>query len=367
MERNKFVSFLGTPPVAATQEAMVFPEGSAKRRPIDTHFIADVAKKASPAVVNITGPCVVTDFFGGEHTIGQGGSGFVVDSKEGLIMTNAHVVANMKKPILIMFHDGRIREAEVLALDTMYDVAVVKTIKTVTDESFPSLEIGSSSLLCPGEFVVSIGSPLNLQNSVSSGIVSCINREILAGLKYIQTDCPINVGNSGGPLLNLDGKVIGVNSMKHGSGENIGFALPIDVAHKIWMELYKKGAVVRPYIGIFMVEYQVPEKVRIEAQLGVKLPDVDQGVLLVQVEPGSPSAKAGLTQGIILEVNGKPVSSTEEVIANIGEVGKKTQMKIFEIKTGKTVMRTLVPVDRASKGNGSVQDAQQKKKRFWQW
>ena len=274
-------------------------EGDGRASPLHRNFIADAAAAALPAVVNISAE--VSSRFGARGV--STGSGFVV-SEDGLIVTNAHVVAGARGgQVRVTSSDGRTFHARVVAADAASDIAVVRA----ATRALRPIKIGSSSALRPGDFVVALGSPLNLSNSVTAGIVSNVARhgsELGRGqsrAEYIQTDAAINQGNSGGPLVDLDGKVIGINTMKAGGADGISFAIPIDIAWAVVRALLQHGSVARPYIGIKMQGRRD-----------------DSGVLVVQVAPDSPAERAGLRAGdVILAFNGERVRTIPDVLAKI--------------------------------------------------
>uniref|UniRef100_A0A804NKV9 PDZ domain-containing protein n=1 Tax=Zea mays TaxID=4577 RepID=A0A804NKV9_MAIZE len=222
------------------------------------------------------------------------GSGTIIDP-DGTILTCAHVVADFQSTKAI----------------------VRRKIKSMTP--LPAARLGSSSQLQPGDWVVALGCPLSLQNTVTAGIVSCVDRKSsdlgLGGLRreYLQTDCAINQGNSGGPLVNLDGEIIGVNVMKVRNADGLSFAVPIDSVIKIVDNFNKNGRVVRPWLGLKMLDLNP----MIIAQLKEKsstFPDVRKGVLVPMVTPASPAEQAGFRPGdVVVEFGGKPVESIKEV------------------------------------------------------
>lgn len=302
------------------------------------HFITDAAEACAPAVVNLT---VSMTAFGGALVGRSSGSGFILD-KDGLILTNLHVVAEAigrrkNGGVTVALQDGRTFEGRVLSYDSASDLAVVKVD---TKSPLPTLKLGNSRTLRVGEWVVALGSPLHLQNSVTAGIVSCVERkgtEIgLQGstrMDYIQTDAAINQGNSGGPLVNLSGEVIGINNMKALAADGVSFAIPIDTAKRVVNQLLTKGRVSRPYIGMKMLELNEG----IASQLMDRdptFPPVSAGILVPQVLPGSPAERGGLRAGdIIVEFDGQKVTSIRQILDILGdEAGKTYEVKVVRAK-----------------------------------
>uniref|UniRef100_A0A3B5A8K0 Serine protease HTRA3-like n=1 Tax=Stegastes partitus TaxID=144197 RepID=A0A3B5A8K0_9TELE len=274
------------------------------------NFIADVVEKIAPAVVHIE--LFVRHPLFGRHVRLSSGSGFIV-SHSGVIVTNAHVVtttsAVMGRPQLrVQLHDGDAYEAVVRDLDKKADIA---TIKVNPQKKLHVLSLGRSAGLRPGEFVVAIGSPFALQNTVTTGIVSTTQRDGKElGIKdsdmdYIQTDAIINYGNSGGPLVNLDGEVIGINTLKVTAG--ISFAIPSDRIRRFLTESKTKHS--KGYL-ILTLNYLVA---------GLKhqnpdFPDVSSGVLVQQVIPNTPAEKGGIKEGdVIVKLNAQPVNTTDDI------------------------------------------------------
>ncbi|KAM4036892.1 serine protease HTRA4 isoform 2-T2 [Anomaloglossus baeobatrachus] len=245
------------------------------------------------------------------------GSGFIV-SEDGLIVTNAHVLTN-KQRIKVEVKDGAHYDAKIKDIDQKLDIAL---IKIDPDAPLPVLMLGRSSDLRPGEFVVALGSPFSLQNTVTTGIISTTQRggkEL--GLKdsdmdYIQTDAIINYGNSGGPLVNLDGEVIGINTLKVTAG--ISFAIPSDRIRQFLAESHDrqlKGKAIsrKKYMGVRML--QLSSSLIRELKMRDKdFPDVNSGVYVFEVIPGTAAASAGMKDhDVIISINGRTVSTTEEV------------------------------------------------------
>lgn len=259
--------------------------------------------------------------------IGQG-SGFLV-SADGYIMTNAHVVKGADK-IEVTLNDGQVQSAKLIGTDPGTDLAIIK-IEKIDNTNYPFLKLGDSDALEVGEWVLAIGSPFQLQASVTAGIVSAKGRQGLniSQLEdFIQTDAAINPGNSGGPLLDLDGDVIGINTAivsRSGGYMGIGFAIPSNMARNVMDQLINKGSVTRGYLGIGL------QDVDKDIAAGFNLPKAE-GVLITEVEKGSPAEKAGLLQGdIILELNGKPIKTRQSFRYDISMMnpGSTANLKVY--------------------------------------
>lgn len=281
--------------------------------------LANAASRAGPAVVNLS----VTQGFQGMPLGKSIGSGTIIDS-DGTILTCAHVVIGSKGmralsrgKIGVTLQDGRTYEGTVVNVDLHSDIAIVK-INSKTP--LPTAKLGSSSKIRPGDWVVALGCPLTLQNTVTAGIVSCVDRKSsdlgLGGVRreYLQTDCAINEGNSGGPLVNVDGEIVGVNNMKILGADGLNFAVPVDAVRKIIEHFKDKGRVVRPWLGLKMIDLNT----MIVAQLKERdaaVPSVTKGVLVPMVTPGSPADRAGFLPGdVVIEFDGKSVASIKEII-----------------------------------------------------
>jgi serine protease Do len=254
------------------------------------------------------------------------GSGFIISS-EGFILTNNHVVEEAEK-VEVELTDGRKYTAEITGTDPDSDVAVLK----INAKDLPYLELADSDKLEVGEWVLAIGNPLGLSHTVTAGIVSAKGRSRLglASLEdFIQTDAAINFGNSGGPLINLDGKVVGINSAIAGSTGNIGigFAVPINMAKYAYQQIRESGTVERGLLGVSNIEDLTPENASFFG-----LDEDTKGVLIPNVIEGSAADKAGLTHNdVILEVDGKPVESALDLQTRISMLkpGKKIELTIW--------------------------------------
>jgi len=279
-------------------------------------------------------------FFGNEmpreHKERSLGSGFIVD-KDGFIVTNNHVVENADE-IKVRLKNGDDFEAKIIGRDPKTDLAL---IKIEHDADLPFLSLGDSEKLKVGQWVVAIGSPFGLEQTVTAGIVSAKGRVIGSGPydDFIQTDASINPGNSGGPLLNLDGEVVGINTAIISGGQGIGFAIPANLAKGIIGQLKKTGEVTRGFLGVSI--QNISEE--LADYYGIK---DGKGVIVAEVVPGAPADEAGIkVKDIILEVNGKKIEDNRQLSAMVAgiEVGKVIEVdllrdgkeKTFEVEIGK--------------------------------
>jgi len=281
------------------------------------------------------------------------GSGFIIDSR-GLIVTNNHVVENADK-IIVKLKNGDEFDAKVVGTDANTDLAL---LEIEAGRSLPSLDLGDSDDLKVGEWVVAIGSPFGLEQTVTAGIVSAKGRVIGAGPydDFIQTDASINPGNSGGPLVNLAGEVVGINTAIIASGQGIGFAIPANLARNILEQLETRGHVIRGWLGVGIqpVSKEMAEYYNLES---------GKGALVTEVFPGDPADKAGIkTQDIILEVNGKEIKDSRDLSAMIAGLPVGETIKIMLLRDGKKKTVTVKITERddtrvAGKSDGGTQSA----------
>ncbi len=267
---------------------------------------------------------------GREHKERSLGSGFIID-RSGYIVTNNHVVAEADE-IKVKLSSGKEFDAEVVGRDPKTDLALIK-IKDA--KNLTPLSLGDSKNLKVGTWVVAVGSPFGLEQTVTQGIVSAKGRSIGAGPydDFIQTDASINPGNSGGPLLNLKGQVVGINTAIVARGQGIGFAIPIDMARSIVGQLKEKGEVTRGWLGVQIRDLD-------ESLASYYKLKAFSGVYVENVVPGDPADNAGIRSGdIITTVDGQPVSSGRELAGLIASipVGQKTRVALMRDGKKKTI------------------------------
>ena len=313
----------------------------------ESSAIIDAAKKVSPSVVNITFKKNMQDFFGRVTTAEGGGTGFII-TNDGLILTNKHVISDATVEYMVLTSDGKSFPAQVLSQDPFNDLAVIK----IDAKGLSAVESGDSSAeeLQIGQWVVAIGNALGeFQNTVTVGVVSARERtltaseptgasvENLEGL--IQTDAAINAGNSGGPLLNLKGQVIGINTAVASKqvAEGIGFAIPINTAKPAIESVKKTGRIIRPFLGIRYIP--IDKEIAQQANL-----PVDYGVLVktgsnraeAAVVADSPADKAGIKDGdIITYVNGEKIDSNHSLALLIQQYQPGIEIELTILRNAK--------------------------------
>ena len=306
-----------------------------------------VAEKILPSVVGIEVEYSVSSiFYRGESTATAEGSGVII-SEDGYILTNNHVVdtstsssfynvSEANKVIIHLYNDETDYEGTIIGTDELTDLAVIKIDK----EGLTAASLGDSDSSKVGEFVMAVGNPLSLQSSISAGIISAVNRKVTNDGKtftLIQTDTAINSGNSGGALVNANGEVIGINTLKmSGSGiEGIGFAIPINSAKPIYEQLIQYNKVKRPYIGI--TGRDINEQT-------AKAYSLVEGVYITTISEFSPAEKAGLKLGdVITEIDGKQVKTLNELneIKNTYTIGTTVSLKVYRSGEYKDISLTL--------------------------
>lgn len=256
------------------------------------------------------------------------GSGFIIDA-DGYILTNYHVVAKADT-ITVQMRDRRELEAEVVGTDQQSDLALLK----VDANDLPTLDIGSSEALQVGEWVVAIGAPFGFENTITAGIVSAKGRSLPNEnyVPFIQTDAAVNPGNSGGPLFNMDGEVIGVNSQivsRSGGFNGLSFAVPIDMAMNVVEQLKEHGKVTRGWLGVMIQE--------VDRELAQSF-DMDRprGALVAQVRPDSPAEKAGFKSGdVVVEFNGQSIETSSRLPHIVGRLEPGSEAEAVILREGK--------------------------------
>ena len=285
----------------------------------------------------------------GKQEIG-GGTGFVIDSAKGLILTNRHVVDDTEAEYTVLTNDGNRYEATVVARDTLGDMAIVQ----ITNHNIPQVTLGDSDGVQLGQTVIAIGNALGeYRNTITKGVVSGIGRNIVAGDNrgssenlegVFQTDAAINPGNSGGPLVNLQGQVIGMNTAVSQQGQLIGFAIPINEAKRMISSYAKYGRIVRPFLGVrytlITPEYAKANNLSVEyGALIVKGDQTNGPSVLV----GSPAEKAGLKElDIILEVNGQKIDSGHSLARLLAQFNPGDNVKLKVLRDEKNIELTAV-------------------------
>ncbi|MCU0756208.1 MAG: Do family serine endopeptidase [Xanthomonadales bacterium] len=331
-------------PVSATLPAVV--DG----QPLPS--LAPMLERVTPAVVNINSsqrvrvrnPFFDDPFFRRffdvpdvpqERVDRSLGSGVIVDASRGLVLTNSHVV-NGADEISVTLHDGRTLKAELVGADPATDVAVIR----VPAERLTALALADSDRLRVGDFVVAIGNPFGLGQTVTSGIVSALGRSGIGGLGYqnfIQTDASINPGNSGGALVNLRGELVGINTAilsPSGGNVGIGFAIPASLSRTIMEQLLANGEVLRGNLGVRAQDLDA----RLKRALG--LPEALRGALVTQVVPDSPAEAAGVRSGdVITEIGGRPVTSAADLANSEGLLPLNQRLDLKLMREGKPLTR----------------------------
>lgn len=334
------------------------PQSSTRPPEANLNFIAQAVERTGPAVVRIDAERQVSQqdvpdafknpffrrFFGNEMPIPEEpiergtGSGFILSS-DGRTITNAHVVAGTNR-VKVTLKDGRVFDGKVVGTDSVTDIAAIE----IEANDLPTVRLGKAERLIPGEWAIAIGNPLGLDNTVTVGIISALDRSSSQvgvpekRVSFIQTDAAINPGNSGGPLLNATGEVIGMNTAIRANAQGLGFAIPIETAERIASQLFTKGRVEHPYLGIKMVDLTPDRRKEINQEKGIDFEVAqDIGVLIFDVVRDSPAARAGLKPGdIIQKVGGKAIEKAAQVQEQVEASKVGADLEIEVTREGKT-------------------------------
>ncbi|MBW2029598.1 MAG: trypsin-like peptidase domain-containing protein [Deltaproteobacteria bacterium] len=336
-------------------------EGNAVSR---RNAVVEAIERASPAVVNIRtivqekiSPIFpfsgeeffkdfFPDFFTKEYAHTSLGSGVIIDGRQGYILTNNHVIERATE-IKVITAAKKEYDAKVVGTDPRSDLAV---LKVDPEEPLKELEMGNSDDLMIGETVIAIGNPFGLSHTVTTGVVSALDRSVRAGDQvyrhFIQTDASINPGNSGGPLLNILGELVGINTAIYQKAQGIGFAIPINKAKRIVKELLRRGEVRFPWLGL-EVQDLTPQ-----LRAYFDLTGFTSGVLVSDVHPQGPAARAGIKRGdILLDLEGIPLTSSSSYHDALAEYTPSDKIKITVLRGKKRqqvrVQATAFPKDLA--------------------
>jgi serine protease Do len=367
-----------TPQSAADKSAPPSPRADVK--PVAIPSFADIADRALDSVVSITSTEIVKgssgmpfvhpfgsqdpfEFFFGpqprnrqqpqEHKEEAGGSGFII-SQDGYILTNNHVVADADK-ILVKLRDREIIKAKLVGKDAATDIAL---LKIDAKQKLRPIALGDSDKLRVGDWVMAIGNPMNFEGTVTVGVCSAKGRTGLTDdpntasfENFIQTDAAINFGNSGGPLINVNGEVVGINTAIFRPAQNIGFAVPINTAKSILPQLKERGKVVRGFLGIRI------RNVDQDLMNAFHLPSMD-GAFVESVEAGQPAEKAGIQHGdAIVKVDDVPVHDTRDLISYVSSKGPGTKVRITLLRNGKPLTVTATLAERESESQAETAPA----------
>jgi S1-C subfamily serine protease len=341
------------PTIESAKPTLLAPRKPLTEAATHSSFVTAAVDRVGPAVVRIDTERTITrrvepmfddpsfrrffgeDFFSQipqERRLRGQGSGFIIDDS-GIILTNAHVVDQADK-VTVLLKDGRTFEGKVQGADEVTDLAVVK----IAGKNLPVASLGDSSDVKVGDWAIAVGNPLGLDNTVTLGIVSTLQRSSSQvgipdkRLDFIQTDAAINPGNSGGPLLNEQGEVIGINTAIRPDAMGIGFAIPIDQAKAIATKLAQGEKITHPYLGIRMATLtpQLAAENNSDPNSPFVVPEVN-GVLVVQVLPNTAAATAGIRRGdVVTEINGQPITSADQLqrIVERSGVNQELQVKV---------------------------------------
>lgn len=323
---------------SAPQSSQSSSSNGAHMLALSENTIANLAEESSKSVVSINTDTNITigespfeQFFNlrDEHQSmprlhhRTNASGLIV-REDGYILTNNHVVRNADT-ITVKTSDNRVFDGKVVGRDSSTDLALIK----INAKSLPVARFGNSKSMKPGDWAIAIGSPMGLSHTVTLGIISALQRPFTNRIDLIQTDAAINPGNSGGPLLNIHGEVIGINTATLGNAQNIGFAIPVDIAKSVVKQLLEKGKVERAWVGVYMQDVHAPA-----ASI--------RGVRIVRIEPGSPAEVANLRRGdIIQEIDNAMISTSNDVRRIVDQHHPNDLLRLLITRNGRQMDMTL--------------------------
>ncbi len=350
---------LGLSPRSSAQQTQAIQTPQGPVASVTIPSFADVAARVMPSVVSISTESIVREqrrgpggvdpfefFFPDprrqqgpqrpgeddeERRAVSGGSGFII-SADGYIMTNNHVIEGASK-VTVHYGDDVTAEAKIIGRDPATDLALIK----IDRNNLPAVRMGDSDRIRVGDWALAIGNPLQFENTLTVGVISAkgrslgISRATRSFENFIQTDAAINFGNSGGPLLNINGEVIGINTAIRGGAQNIGFATPSNVAQKILPQLRKSGKVTRGYLGLSVGELSD------DLRSSLELPAGTAGILVQEPVEGAAGDKAGIRHDDVLtQVDGRPIRKTRDLIDYISDQTPGTDVKITLIRNGRS-------------------------------
>ncbi len=306
-----------------------------EREALDAYsrVIVTVAEELGPAVVNLR-----AEARDGSRRAGGSGSGFLF-TPDGFLLTNHHVVRGAGR-LRVRLNDGREVAGRVVGADPWTDVAVVQAEAS----GLPHATLGQSAELRVGQLVVAIGSPFGFDSTVTAGVVSALGRSLRSITGHlvdnvIQTDAALNPGNSGGPLLDSRGRVVGINTAIIQSAQGICFAIPIDMARRILPQLMQHGRVIRGYLGLHGRDVPIPRHVTRRFQI-----DQEGGVEVFGLEPGGPAAQAGMAEGdLIVALADRPITGVDDLQKRLAEIPVGIPAEVVLLRSERRLVRFVVP------------------------
>ncbi len=355
-----FVNFRYETPIHSSEALLSFPQNRNTQSFVskalnisgDAVVTIETQRKVLSSSESVFPPGILNDrylerFFGlrglqvPRSRIEKGQGSGVIFSEEGLVLTNAHVIEKTDQ-LIVGLSDGRRVVGTVVGLDSLTDLAV---IKLKAKGPWPTAQLGDSDNLKVGDWAIAVGNPFGLENTVTLGIISNLNRDVAQlgisdkRIDLIQTDAAINPGNSGGPLLNSVGEVIGINTLvRSGPGAGLGFAIPINRARKIAKDLVKSGRAKHPMIGVTLSS-NIKQKSNF-------LSKTEDGAIIQYLMPNGPAEKGGLkVNDLIISINNEKIKTPEDVVKKISQNNLQSTLKIKIVRANIESIKTIKPVD----------------------